>query len=119
MQDWLRRVGIRPIRIYPVSPWENVYNERFNGTLRREALNAEWFATARQAQLVIDHWLREYNHIRPHEALGMHPPVPETILRNPKSVAQNEGALHDPHPLPVAASLHARPISSCPSAPRR
>ena len=43
MQDWLARVGIKPIRIYPGSPWENGYNERFNGTLRREVLNAEWF----------------------------------------------------------------------------
>ena len=32
MQDWLARVGIKPIRIYPGSPWENGYNERFNGT---------------------------------------------------------------------------------------
>jgi transposase InsO family protein len=35
MQDWLARVGIKPVRIYPGSPWENGYNERFNGTLRR------------------------------------------------------------------------------------
>jgi putative transposase len=40
-RDWLRRVGIQPIRVYPGSPWENGYNERFNGTLRREVLNAE------------------------------------------------------------------------------
>lgn len=43
LQDWLRKVGIKPIQIYPGSPWENGYNERFNGTLRREILNAEWF----------------------------------------------------------------------------
>ncbi|MEM7723996.1 MAG: DDE-type integrase/transposase/recombinase, partial [Pseudomonadota bacterium] len=49
MQGWLRRVGIKPIRIYPGSPWENGYNERFNGTLRREVLNAEWFTTTKQA----------------------------------------------------------------------
>lgn len=41
MQSWLRRVGIKPIRICPGSPWENGYNERFNETLRREVLNAE------------------------------------------------------------------------------
>lgn len=41
LQDWLRKVGIKPIQIYPGSPWENGYNERFNGTLRREVLNAE------------------------------------------------------------------------------
>ena len=34
-QRWLTKVGIKPIRIYPGSPWENGYNERLNGTLRR------------------------------------------------------------------------------------
>lgn len=78
-QTWLTRVGVKPIRILPGSPWENGYNERFNGTLRREVLNAEWFRTTRQAQIVITQWLRQYNHIRPHQALNMRPPVPETI----------------------------------------
>ena len=82
MQDWLARVGIKPIRIYPGSPWENGYNERFNGTLRREVLNAEWFTTTKQAQIVINQWLRQYNHIRPHQALNMRPPIPETLIRN-------------------------------------
>ena len=44
-QQWLVKVGIKPIQIYPGSPWENGYNERFNGTLRNEVLNAEWFHT--------------------------------------------------------------------------
>ena len=44
-KTWLTKVGIKPIRIYPGSPWENGYNERFNGTLRREVLNGEWFTT--------------------------------------------------------------------------
>jgi len=52
-QTWLTKVGIKPIRIYPGSPWENGYNERFNGTLRREVLNAEWFTSIRQARVVI------------------------------------------------------------------
>ena len=81
-QTWLTRVGIKPIRIYPGSPWENGYNERFNGTLRREVLNGEWFTTINQARTVIGRWLRQYNHIRPHQALNMRPPVPETLLRN-------------------------------------
>ena len=51
MQDWLARVGIKPIRIYPGSPWENGYNERFNGTLRREVLNAEWLPPSPELQL--------------------------------------------------------------------
>ncbi|MGI9509017.1 MAG: integrase core domain-containing protein, partial [Geminicoccaceae bacterium] len=67
---------------YPGSPWENGYNERFNGTLRNEVLNTTWFSTTQQAQIVINQWLRQYNHVRPHQALGMRPPVPETIQRN-------------------------------------
>ena len=80
-QTWLQRIGVEPIRIYPGSPWENGYNERFNGTLRREVLNAEWFSTLKQAQAVINCWLKQYNHIRPHQALNMKPPVPETVLQ--------------------------------------
>jgi putative transposase len=79
LQTWLRRVGIKPIQIYPGSPWENGYNERFNGTLRREVLNAEWFTSVDQARVVINQWLKQYNHTRPHQALNMRPPVPETL----------------------------------------
>jgi len=82
LQNWLVRVGIKPIQIYPGSPWENGYNERFNGTLRHEVLNAEWFANTKQAQIVINTWLKQYNHIRPHRSLNMRPPVPETISKN-------------------------------------
>lgn len=79
LQLWLRKVGIKPIQIYPGSPWENGYNERFNGTLRNEVLNAEWFTSIKQAQTVINMWLTEYNYIRPHQSLNMRPPVPETL----------------------------------------
>jgi len=80
LQEWLIKVGIKPIRIYPGSPCENGYNERFNGTLRQEVLNAEWFHSTRQAQTAINIWLRQYNQIRPHHALNMRPPAPETLL---------------------------------------
>jgi putative transposase len=84
LQDWLKKAGIKPMQIYPGSPWENGYNERFNGTLRKEVLNAEWFHTTRQAQVAINVWLRQYNLIRPHYALNMKPPVPETLLEKTK-----------------------------------
>ena len=85
LQTWLRKVGIEPIQIYPGSPWENGYNERFNGTLRNEILNAEWFYTVHQAQTAINVWLRQYNHIRPHHGLNMRPPVPETLIEKSKN----------------------------------
>ena len=81
-QKWLTKVGIKPIRTYTNSPWKNGCNERFNGTLRREILDAEWFMTTKQVQTAINVWLKQYNHIRPHPALNMRPPVPETLLKN-------------------------------------
>ena len=81
LQTWLTKNGIKPLHIYPSSPWENGYNERFNGTLRHEVLNAEWFTTIEQAKIVINKWLRTYNTIRPHQALNMRPPIPETLSK--------------------------------------
>ena len=37
-----------------ISYMQNLFNERFNGTLRREILNAEWFSNVKQAQIVIN-----------------------------------------------------------------
>lgn len=90
-QEWLVKVGIKPIQIYPGSPWENGYYERFNGTLRNEVLNAEWFHTTKQAQTAINVWFKQYNEIRPHHALAMRTPVPQTLLEKPKLVAQDQG----------------------------
>jgi transposase InsO family protein len=84
LQHWLIKFGIKPIQIYPGSPWENGYNERVNGTPRSEVLNVEWFYTTRPAQLVINVWLRQYNHIRPHHGLNMRPSVPEVLLEKSK-----------------------------------
>jgi len=79
LQLWLRKVGIKPIQIYLGSPWENGYNERFNGTPRQEVLYAEWFKSVAHAQIVINMWLKEYNNIRPYQSLNMRPPMPETL----------------------------------------
>ena len=84
LQRWFKSLNVRPLFITPGSPWENGYNERFNGILRHEVLNAEWFHTVKQAQVAINIWLKENNHIRPHHALNMRPPAPETLLEKPK-----------------------------------
>ena len=43
VQGWLGRVGVKTLFIQPGSPWENGYNESFNGKLRDELLNREIF----------------------------------------------------------------------------
>ena len=43
VQEWLSRVGVKTLYIEPGSPWENGYNESFNGKLRDELLTGETF----------------------------------------------------------------------------
>jgi hypothetical protein len=56
--------------IAPGSPWENGYNENFNGKLRDELLNGEIFYSLKEAKVVIEQWRKYYNTIRPHSSLG-------------------------------------------------
>jgi transposase InsO family protein len=43
VQKWLGKIGVKTLYIAPGSPWENGYNESFNGSLRDELLNGEIF----------------------------------------------------------------------------
>jgi transposase InsO family protein len=73
-------VDVKTLFIEPGSPWENGYNESFNGKLRDELLNGEIFYTLQEAQAVIEMWRQEYNEIRPHSSLGYRPPAPQAVL---------------------------------------
>ena len=70
VREWLPRVSVKTLYIEPGSPWENGYNESFNGRLRDELLNGEIFYTLKEAKVVIEGWRNHYNTIRPHSALG-------------------------------------------------
>jgi transposase InsO family protein len=72
---WLRDQNVGPTYIKPGSPWQNGTVESFNGKLRDECLNREWFVTLREAKVVIEQWRSFYNHQRPHSALGYRPPA--------------------------------------------
>jgi len=74
VQDWLREAKIATAYIQPGKPWQNGVNESFNGRLRDECLNAEWFANRTEAQVLIEQFRRRYNEHRPHSALGYRTP---------------------------------------------
>ena len=76
LREWLKKLKVRTAYIEPGSPWENGFNERFNGSLRDECLNGELFYTLKEAQVIIEAWRKEYNSIRPHSSLKYRPPVP-------------------------------------------
>ena len=81
LQDWLHKLKVKTAFIEPGSPWENGYNESFNGRLRDECLNGEMFYTLKEAQVIIEDWRHHYNHIRPHSSLGYKAPMPMMHVR--------------------------------------
>ena len=80
VREWLERIGVKTLFIEPGSPWENGYNESFNGKLRDELLNGEIFYNLKEAQAMIEKWRKEYNTERPHSSLNYQPPAPEALL---------------------------------------
>jgi putative transposase len=54
---------------------QNGLIESFNGKLRDECLNEQWFETLHQARTTIAAWRRHYNEERPHSSLGRIPPA--------------------------------------------
>jgi len=72
---FLKDQEIIPSRIEPGKPWQNGSNASFNGTFRRECLDAELFQSLAEARVVIEDWRRQYNYERPHSALGYQVPA--------------------------------------------
>jgi putative transposase len=61
--------------IRPGRPTENGHIESFNGKLRDECLNVNWFVDLADARERIELWRRDYNEVRPHSSLGYLTPV--------------------------------------------
>ena len=61
--------------IAPGKPMQNAFVESFNGRFRDECLNDTLFSTLSEARSAITSWKEDYNHHRPHSALGNVPPA--------------------------------------------
>jgi putative transposase len=61
-------VLVRPIQ--PGKPSQNGHIESFNGRLRDECLNANWFRSLPHAKRIVETWRADYNERRPHSSLG-------------------------------------------------
>lgn len=70
---WWIRLGIRPERIAKGTPTQNGAHERMHRTLKAEGTQPEATLAAQQQRFRA--WQQEFNHERPHEALGLTPPV--------------------------------------------
>jgi putative transposase len=72
--SWCEERKIQLIHIQPGRPMQNGHVESFNGRLRDECLNANWFRNLVDARGKIAAWRDEYNSERPHSSLGYRTP---------------------------------------------
>ena len=73
--DWFHKQRIQMQFIQPGKPMQNGLIERFNKTYRQEILDAYVFYSLKELKAITWHWMNEYNHKRPHDALNSLPPA--------------------------------------------
>lgn len=74
LDAWAYKNRVKLFFIEPGKPVQNAHIESFNGKLRNECLNLEWFTSLREARQVIEEWRNCYNGFRPHSSLDNLPP---------------------------------------------
>jgi transposase InsO family protein len=72
---WLLLLDVGVIHGRPWHPQTQGKDERFHRTLNTELLRTRSFASLTEVQTAFDQWRIVYNQIRPHEALGLDPPI--------------------------------------------
>lgn len=75
MELWAIQNGVQLCFIRPGRPVENGFIESFNGRLRDECLNVEWFTSLDEARERLALWRDHYNNRRPHSALDDRSPA--------------------------------------------
>ena len=73
--NWSKMHEIEFKYIQPGKPTQNAFIERFNGTYRRAVLNRFIFEDINQVREQTQIWVNDYNHKRPHDALGKMSPI--------------------------------------------
>jgi putative transposase len=75
LTDWCKKHDIELVYIQPGKPQQNGFIERFNGSFRREFLDAYLFESINQVKEMTWFWRLDYNEERTHESLGHLPPA--------------------------------------------
>ncbi len=83
LDAWAEKNGVKLRFIRPGKPVENCFIESFNGTFRKDCLDAHWFEDLAHARRVIESWRLDYNHNRPHSGIGDLAPAEFAALREP------------------------------------
>lgn len=74
MDECAYRNGVKLELSRPGKPTDNAFIESFNGRLRQECLQQNWFISLDDARGIIQDWREDYNQQRPHSSLGQQTP---------------------------------------------
>jgi len=97
---WWLQLGIHVERIQPGKPQQNGRQERLHRTL--EEVVGTPAANPRAQQRAIDVWRRQYNELRPHEALKLRTPgavYERASRRYPRRLLDTRDMIHEPDEL--------------------
>jgi putative transposase len=75
LEAWAMTNDVQLRFIRPGRPVENGFIESFNGRLRDECLNVEWFSSLDDASQKLTKFREQYNHQRPHSSLADRTPA--------------------------------------------
>jgi putative transposase len=96
--SWARVRNVALDFIRPGKPVDNAVIESFNGKLRDECLNQQYFLNLADAQELIERWRLHYNTARPHSALRRATPAEYAMdmvrnkpHQNPELLVLNQG----------------------------
>ncbi len=74
MDEWAHRNNVKLDFSRPGKPTDNAFIESFNGRLRQECLNQNWFTSLADARQIVEAWREDYNQQRPHSSLKQQTP---------------------------------------------
>jgi transposase InsO family protein len=79
LRELLHTHGIHHITTPPYTPRWNGKVERFHQTMDREWARGKRYRNSTARNRALPHWLRHYNHHRPHSALSGQPPITRAL----------------------------------------
>ena len=75
LDHWAYKNKLKLDYTRPGKPTDNGFIESFNARVRSECLSQHYFSSVEEARSVLQAWRDEYNHQRPHSALGQRTPA--------------------------------------------
>ncbi len=104
LSKWWIKLGIQHVRIQPGRPQQNGIHERMHRTLKQFCAVPPERATGSQ-QRRFDAFRQEFNHVRPHQALGQERPV-SRVLKYRRTYPEQIGEIEYPSSFAIR-SVHA------------